>query len=80
MYYLTLHQRLDILHGLPSEEILELAFSLLPEKIPIAYLAELNEKDQRICLQASLIFWAITGSTQVPREMQLQGVVASMSV
>lgn len=56
----ALHQRLDVLHGLLSKEISELAFSLLSREVSFA---ELNGKDQTICLQASLICWAITGST-----------------
>jgi hypothetical protein len=56
------------------------ALQKIPEdKIPVAYLAGLNEKERILCLRASLIRLEVTDGAQVPREMQLRAVVADQN-
>ena len=76
----TLGQRIQVLRNLPWRDISDLASREIPEdKIPVAYLAELNEKDRILCLRASLICIEVTGGAQIPREMQLRAVVADQN-
>jgi hypothetical protein len=76
----TLDERLHVLRTLPSRDIAELATQVIPEdKVPVAYLADLNEKDRILCLRASLICMEVTGRTEIPREMQLRVVVADQN-
>jgi hypothetical protein len=75
-----LEQRIQVLRNLPWRDISDLASQEIPEdKIPVAYLAGLNEKDRILCLRASLICLEVTGGAQIPREMQLRAVVADQN-
>ena len=52
----TLDQRIQVLRNLPWRNISDLASREIPEdRIPVAYLARLNEKDRILSLRASLI-------------------------
>lgn len=76
----TLDQRLQVLRNLSSRNISDLASQKIPEdKVPVAYLAGLNEKEHILCLRASLICLEVTDGAQIPREMQLRAVVADQN-
>jgi hypothetical protein len=76
----TLDQRIQILRTLPSRDISDLASRNIPEdKLPVTYLAGLNEKDKILCLRASLVCLEVTSGEQIPREMQLRAVVADQN-
>ena len=63
----TLNQHIQVprTRNLPWRDISDLASAAsreIPEdKIPVAYLAGLNEKDRVLCLRASLICLEVTG-------------------
>jgi hypothetical protein len=77
----TLDERLHVLRTLPSRDIAELARRVIPEdQVPVAYLADLSEKDRILCWRASLICMEVTGGTEIPREMQLRVVVADQNL
>ena len=76
----TLDQRLQVLRNLSSRNISDLASQKIPEdKVPVTYLAGLNEKEHILCLRASLICLKVTDGAQIPREMQLRAVVADQN-
>ena len=73
----TLDQRLQVLRNLSSRNISDLASQKIPEdKVPVAYLAGLNEKEHILCLRASLICLEVMDGAQVPHGMQLRAVAA----
>ena len=45
-------------------------------RIPLAFLSGLNDNDRTICWHAILLCYMITWKEQIPREMQLQAVLA----
>lgn len=51
----------------------------LRERLPVSFIDALDEDDRIICYRASLICYGVTGSTQVPREMQLRVVLANQN-
>jgi hypothetical protein len=76
----TLDQRIQALRNLPSSNISDLASQKISEdKIPVEYIAGLNEKERTLCLRASLICLEVTDGAQVPCEMQLRAVVADQN-
>ncbi|KAH9009895.1 P-loop containing nucleoside triphosphate hydrolase protein [Lactarius hengduanensis] len=46
-------------------------------RLPVSFLEALDEDDRLICYRAALICYSVTGSTQVPREMQFKVVLAN---
>ncbi|KAH9017400.1 P-loop containing nucleoside triphosphate hydrolase protein [Lactarius hengduanensis] len=51
----------------------------LCDRLPGSFLNTLDEDDKDICYRAALMCYSVTGSTQVPREMQLRVVLASQN-
>lgn len=48
----------------------------LLDHLPTDFLATLNNKDLAICYQAAIICYGVTGSIQVPCEMQLKAILS----
>ena len=75
---LELNEHLHFLWTCPGDELNRLVSNLcLHERLPLSFLCTLDEGDKTICLRAVLICYSVTGSTQVPREMQLKVVLAN---
>ena len=77
-YVPTLHERLDFLRKASAMILSVLVNSILElwTCLPQEYLWELGESDRTICLRGSLMCWAVTQGTIVPREMQLRSILA----
>ena len=76
----TLQEGLDEIRSLSAEDVHELVSTMLPlEKLPISYLATLGKDDRTMAYRASLLSWAVTGGTQVPRELQLCACLATFN-
>ena len=76
---LRLSEHLEELQTSSSDYLQDLVAKLgqdLQTWLLISFLDSLNEKDQSLCYCAILLCWAVTGATQVPREMQLKAVLA----
>ncbi len=76
---LPLSEHLKELRTCSSSYLQELVTKLgqdLQTRLPVAFLDSLNEKDWSLCCRSILLCWAVTGATQVPREMQLKAVLA----
>ena len=75
-----LQERLDEIRSLSAEDVHELVSTMLPlEKLPISYLATLGKDDKMTAYRASLLSWAVTGGTHVPRELQLRACLATFN-
>ncbi|KAF8275163.1 hypothetical protein EI94DRAFT_35352 [Lactarius quietus] len=48
----------------------------LGKRLPAGFLATLNDDDLTICYRAAILCYGITGSVQVPCEMQLKAVLS----
>jgi hypothetical protein len=77
-YAPTLAERLNYFRTCNSLQVLDISNEIFsPEVLPTAYLDGLdNEPDRILCLRACLISWAISSGKKIPREMQLQTVLA----
>ena len=74
----TLEAHLEAIRLLSSEEVQDLAAQVLPlDQLPLGYLHQLGNDDQTTAYQASCLAWAVTGGTQVPRELQLHSCIAT---
>ena len=76
----TLSERLDKFRLIPLEDLfcLRVIQDVIPsEKLPIPYLATLDDEDTTTAYRACLLAWAVTGGTQVPRELQLRAFLAT---
>ena len=60
----------------PGEISLLVSNEIPQDRLPTHYLESRSEEDKTVCFRASMICWAITGRAMVPREMQLQTVLA----
>ncbi|KAN0128855.1 P-loop containing nucleoside triphosphate hydrolase protein [Lactarius tabidus] len=77
---LGLNDRLDFIQTCPFHSLDGLVSNLgLHERLPVPFLDTLDEDDMAICYRAALICYSITGSAQVPREMQLRVVLANQN-
>jgi replicative superfamily II helicase len=77
---LELRDHLNYLQTCPGNELQQLVSNLrLHERLPMAFIDTLDEDDKAICYRAALICYSVTSSTQVPREMQLQVVLANQN-
>jgi hypothetical protein len=77
---LSLPERLSFLWTCSGNVLYQLVSDLcLCECLLVSFIDALDEDDQTICYQAALICYGITGSTQVPREMQLRVVLANQT-
>jgi ATP-dependent helicase YprA (DUF1998 family) len=74
----TLSEQLDKFRLIPLEDLFCLIRDVIPsEKLPIPYLATLDDEDTTTAYRACLLAWAVTGGTQVPRELQLRAFLAT---
>ena len=74
----SLNEKLSVFRTCPAEEIGRLVSNGIPhERLPAQYLQSLSKEDRTVCFRASMICWTISGSTMVPREMQLRVVLAN---
>jgi ATP-dependent helicase YprA (DUF1998 family) len=74
----TLNERLGYLRAAPGDEILSLLDNVIdPTRLPLQYLAGLANEDRITAARASLLAWAVTRGTQVPRELQLRACLAT---
>jgi ATP-dependent helicase YprA (DUF1998 family) len=73
----TLEVRLNEIRLLPPDEISCLSKLLPLERLPFDYLNELSNDDRTTAYRACLLAWAVTGGTQVPRELQLRSCLAT---
>lgn len=77
---LVLNDHLDFLRTCPLHSLDGLVSNLgLHERLPVSFLDTLDEDDKAICYRAALICYSVTGSAQVPREMQLRVVLANQN-
>ncbi|KAG6807324.1 hypothetical protein H0H92_007998, partial [Tricholoma furcatifolium] len=77
-YPLSLADTLGYVRDLPSEQLLGLLNEEIPlERLPTAYLAELEDSDRATAYRVCLLAWIVTGRTQVPRELQLRAFLAT---
>jgi hypothetical protein len=77
---LGLNDHLDFIRTCPLPSLDRLVSNLgLHEHLPVSYLDTLDDNDKAICYRAALMCYSVTGSTQVPREMQLQVVLANQN-
>lgn len=75
---LCLNDHLDFIRTCSLHSLDVLVSNLcLHERLPVSFLDTLDEDDMAICYRAALICYSVTGSAQVPREMQLRVVLAS---
>jgi len=75
----SLFEWLEILRKCSGDYLKDLVQSIGPDieaRMPKDFLDSLDIGDQVICFRASLVCYGVTGSTQVPREMQLRAVLA----
>jgi len=76
----TLAERLDDIRNSPLDKLQEEVIQLdLVNRMPTTFLDSLSDKDRAICLRASLVCYCVTGATQIPREMQLKGLLANLN-
>ncbi|KAH9007451.1 hypothetical protein EDB84DRAFT_1572865 [Lactarius hengduanensis] len=75
---LGLRDHLQFLRTCPGDDLERLILNLeLCSRLPVSFLEALDEDDRLICYRAALICYSVTGSTQVPREMQFKVVLAN---
>ncbi|KAF8267862.1 hypothetical protein EI94DRAFT_1700713 [Lactarius quietus] len=75
---LSLSKHLSFIHTCPYDTLNQLVSSLqLYAHLPGSFLDTLDEDDQTICYQAVLSCYRVTGSAQVPCEMQLRAVLSN---
>ena len=73
----TLEKKLVYIRNCSAEGISCLVTSLVPQDLlPLQYLASLSTGDRTVCYRVAMICWTVTGSTMVPREMQLRTVLS----
>jgi len=73
----TLDNRLRTIRECSIETLESILSNLsLTNRLPAAYLSQLDEVDLTICFRATLLCYFVTLGTQVPREMQLKAIVA----
>ena len=73
----TLEKKLSTIRNCSAEDISDLVKDVIPQdRLPLQYLASLSTGDRTVCYQAVMICWTVTGSTMVPREMQLRTVLS----
>jgi len=73
----TLDSRLKTIRECSLETLESILSNLsLTNRLPAAYLSQLDEVDQTICFRATLLCYFVTQGTQVPCEMQLKAIVA----
>ena len=69
---------LEAIRLLSSEEVQDLAVQVLPlDRLPLDYLHQLVDDDRTTAYRVSCLAWAVTGGTQVPRELQLRSCLAT---
>jgi replicative superfamily II helicase len=74
---LELSQWLRIIRACSGNELCDLVSLLgLRERLPSEFLATLDDDDLTVCYRAAIICYGVTGSVQVPREMQLKAVLS----
>ena len=74
---LGLCEHLEYIRTCPVLPLIQLVSNLrLHGRLPAAFLDTLDEGDKIICYRAALLCYSVTGSTQVPREMQLKVILA----
>ncbi|KAF8269700.1 hypothetical protein EI94DRAFT_1699376 [Lactarius quietus] len=75
---LTLHEHLAFIQTCSLHVLEGLILNLcLYNWLLVSYLDTLNRDDKAICYRAVLLCYSITGSAQVPHEMQLKVVLAN---
>jgi hypothetical protein len=68
----TLKSCLNKICLLEFTELRQLVASVIPDsRLPWDYLDGLNNNDRAVAYCALMLAWAVTGGTQIPREMQL---------
>lgn len=74
----TLEEHLDQLRLSSAEDIQLLLYNAInPERLPWVYLNALSNDDRITASRACLLAYAVTGGTQVPRELQLRACLAT---
>ena len=74
----TLIEYLTYVRSASSVEITSLISNTIsPSKLPLAYLNQLCDEDRITASRACLLAQAVTGGTQIPRELQLQACLAT---
>ena len=74
---LGLCEHLEYIRTCPVLSLVQLVSNLqLHGRLPVPFLNTLNEGDKIICYRAALLCYSVTGSTQVPREMQFKVILA----
>jgi len=76
----NLSERLETLRTCTVNYLEDLVLAIgseITSRLPTSYLGNLAITDRAICLRVCLICYSLTGSSQVPREMQLRAVLAS---
>jgi hypothetical protein len=77
---LGLNDHLDFIRTCDLPSLDRLVSNLcLHERLPVSFLDTLEEDDKAVCYRAVLICYSVTGSSQVPREMQLRVVLANQN-
>ena len=77
---LSLCDHLNYIRTCPGELLEQLVSNLsLRERLPVSFIDALDEDDRIICYWAALVCYSVTGSIQVPREMQLRVVLANQT-
>jgi len=72
----SLNEKLSVFKTCPAEEIGRLV-SNGHDRLPAQYLQSLSKEDRTVCFRALMICWTISGSTMVPREMQLRVIITA---
>lgn len=77
---LGLNEHLEYIQTCPPHSLDGLVSNLgLHKRLPVSYLDTLDEDDKATCYRAALICYSVTGSAQVPREMQLRVILANQN-
>lgn len=72
-----LSEWLRLMQTCSGDELCDLVYALgLREHLPSGFLDSLNNADLMVCYRAAIICYGITGSVQVPREMQLKAILS----
>lgn len=75
---LGLSDHINFIRNCPLQSLTDIVSNLrLYERLPLSFLDTLVDDDKAICYRAALICYSVTGSAQVPREMQLRVVLAN---
>jgi len=73
----TLEEHLGYVRSASGIEITSLVSNAIgPSQLPLAYLNQLCDEDRITASRVCLLAWAVTGGTQIPRELQLRACLA----